>query len=880
MDSRSSNLPRVWAFAALVSISFMFATIISAQKSKPEREVHHRTPWLENSIGSPGFSTPKLTPRLTPTPLNPTTWTNIGPAPITADPTVEATPDSGRVNGIAVDPTNNSTIYIATSGGGVWKTTDGGTTWSPLTGSQATQAMGAIAIASDGRTLYAGTGEPNTGGDFGRGVLISTDAGATWTLKNNNGSFDRIEVSEIAVDPSNPLVAYVATVAVVGENSDSTKANGVWKTSDGGVTWSNTTSSTSGVPASSSWSALRMDPNNPLTLYAAVGNQFGAPDNGVYKTTNGGASWTKLSSAPSGAAIGRVELAVSKSDPATPPATGSVPNSNVVYISAANPNDSSLYKFVRSADGGATFVDLTSMTPNYLHSQGFFDTSLIVDPANSAIVYAGGDSNPNGIIRGVVTTTNGTTSITWTDIGGTLNGVNGPHVDHHAAAFDASGRFLDGDDGGIFQYDPVAGTWTSLNNLSTGAPSTALVNSFSIQPGTLNLALAGTQDNGTVRYTGTLDWAEVTCGDGGTVRFSATMTTRAYVACPQTPNSFFLRSDDSGLTWRAKVSGITDNTDSTQNFFSPFAVDPRDGNRVVFGAAHAWETTDAGETWAQLGTLPFPAGDTPGNIDAVSLSSTDTKVIYASAGGHIFITKDEGKTWTLQDLPNVAGQKIKSIDVFAKDHRRAVAVVSEFTNGNGNVFLTTDLGKTWTDITGTGLPALSDGGTLPIWSVAFHGDSTKTLYAGGDDGVYRTTDSGGTWTRFGAGLPTTQVFDMQLDTTLAFLAAGTFGRGIWEIQLPPATTTTVSNAKGAPGSTVSLAANVTPNGIPGSVSFTVNGVVLAGPATYDVTKGTATFSYTIPTSMAPGTYDIVADFISSDDTKGGNSGGTGTLTVQ
>src|SRR5262249_36050721 len=125
-----------------------------------------------------------------------------------------------------------------------------------------------------------------------------------------------------------------------------------------------------------------------------------------------------------------------------------------------------------------------------------------------------------------------------------------------------------------------------------------------------------------------------------------------------------------------------------------------------------------------------------------------------------------------------------------------------------------------------------------------------------------------------------QVFDLQLDTSsLNFLGAGTYGRGIWLINLPPPTTTTVTNLSGAAGATVSLTATVKPINVPGTVTFAVNGVALTG-ATYDPTTGTATQSYTIPSTLASGTtQEIRADFISSDETKGGNSGGVGTLTV-
>src|SRR5262249_49570318 len=162
----------------------------------------------------------------------------------------------------------------------------------------------------------------------------------------------------------------------------------------------------------------------------------------------------------------------------------------------------------------------------------------------------------------------------------------------------------------------------------------------------------------------------------------------------------------------------------------------------------------------------------------------------AAAGGHIFVTGDEGASWTQRDLPGaVAGKAVKFIKVFPKDKRRAIAVVSEFTNGAGNIFHTTNLGKTWTSISGN-LP------DLPIWAAQFQGDSISTIYVGADNGVYKTTDTGASWSRFGTGLPNVQVFDMQLDTDLGILAIGTFGRGAWEIKLPPPTTTTVDRQQG------------------------------------------------------------------------------------
>jgi len=232
--------------------------------------------------------------------------------------------------------------------------------------------MGAIAVAqSNTQVIYAGTGEANNSGDsnFGRGVLVSIDGGGTWTLRNAGGAFDRKAISEIAVDPTNANIVYVAVsgggVNGVGGN------NGVWKSTDGGVMWTNTTAT---ITSTNPWTSVRIDVNNPATLYAAVGNIFGTSVNGVYKTTNGGTSWTNLANAPGGTAAGRIVVAVSKS------------NSQVVYASASGNGTAgstafgSLFKLERSDDGGSTFTDLTGGTPNYMGLQGWYDTTLIVDP--------------------------------------------------------------------------------------------------------------------------------------------------------------------------------------------------------------------------------------------------------------------------------------------------------------------------------------------------------------------------------------------------------------------------------------------------------------------------------------------------------------------
>ncbi|MDE3198797.1 MAG: hypothetical protein KGN84_20785, partial [Acidobacteriota bacterium] len=179
---------------------------------------------------------------------NATTWTALGPTPLN-----ESGNASGRIAGVAVDPTDSSTIYIAAAGGGVWKTTDGGATWTPLTDSQSTLAMGAIAIApSNHLKIYAGTGEANNSADSnsGAGILVSSDGGTTWSL--TTGSFNRLAIGKIAVDPTTDKVAYAA-VNDFAENGLCCANTGVYKTTDGGSTWTNVTSA-AGLDSAYPWS--------------------------------------------------------------------------------------------------------------------------------------------------------------------------------------------------------------------------------------------------------------------------------------------------------------------------------------------------------------------------------------------------------------------------------------------------------------------------------------------------------------------------------------------------------------------------------------------------------------------------------------------------
>src|SRR5438552_12549910 len=245
--------------------------------AQPPAPLHQVTPW------TPGPYGPGPQSQVTSIPLNSSSWTAIGPAPLGSSP---AFANSGRIAGVAAHPTDPNTIYISAAGGGVWKTTNGGTSWSMLTDAQPTLYMGAIAIApSNANVLYAGTGEANNGVTtyFGRGILASTDGGASWTLRTGPGGVfnsRRLTVSKIDIHPTDPNTAYAA-VADYGANGLCCSDTGIYKTTDGGVNWTNVTGSF-GLDMNRPWSDLLIDGTIPTTVYAAHGNYAPDPNNGVY----------------------------------------------------------------------------------------------------------------------------------------------------------------------------------------------------------------------------------------------------------------------------------------------------------------------------------------------------------------------------------------------------------------------------------------------------------------------------------------------------------------------------------------------------------------------------------------------------------------------
>jgi hypothetical protein len=564
---------------------------------------------------------------------------------------------------------------------------------------------------------------------------------------------------------------------------------GIWKSTDGGTTWTNTTATISTTDAYTDLVASTYDPN---TLYAAIGTSSGSANNGVFVTVDGGADWHRAGDFPAGVTDGRIAIANMSN------------NYNLLFAAITDPNTGGLLEMmqttngydIRTANGTNdytqihwTMVPIDLTTFNYLGQQGWYDTTLAIDPvfkstfnsdgssSNTYTIYGGGSTQVIEV-QATQTFANSSDSVgSWSDgspvdISVDSSG-NGPHVDHHALGFDANGNLLDGNDGGIWRRDPNTGTWTDLN----GNLQITQFYGVALHPTDANIAYGGSQDNGTEKYTGALAWTQVSQGDGGYVRVDSSNPDTLYHTFFRDSTdgaTFFERSDDGGATWSAKTTNI--NPADPSNFIVPYIMDPSNPARLLLGTNRIYETTDHADSWHNISATSSNGWNSSANVDALTVSSSDPNTIYATAGGKIFVTTDDGAHWVERDVSG-ATDHFADLAVDSTNSQVAYVVRDRFDGGSssGHVFRTANGGQTWTDIS-SNLPDLPTN-TLALFP------GTNTLYVGNDKGVYVSNNLGGSWSRFGTSLPDARAVDLELNMTLGIVAVGTHGRGMWEIHV-------------------------------------------------------------------------------------------------
>ena len=692
---------------------------------------------------------------------------NIGPAI-----------NGGRIADIAIHPDDGSVWYVAVGSGGVWKTENAGTTWQPIFDGESSYSIGSVALdPSNPATVWVGTGE-DVGGrhvGYGDGVYKSTDGGKTW---KNMGLTASEHISTMLVHPDDSDVVWVS---VQGPLWTSGGERGLYKTNDGGETWRQ-------VLGDDEWTGVTdivMDPRDPDVLYAATWDRHrtvaaylgGGPGSGIHKSTDGGETWTQLTTGLPSSNLGKIGLAISPQDP------------DIVY--AAVELDRRTGGLYRSANRGGSWTKMSDAVsggtgPHYYQE-------LYASPHRFGRLY---------LVSAV--------TLISDDHGATFRGMSlgKKHSDDHAIAFDKDDPdyLLVGSDGGLYEtYDDME-TWRFLRNLPVMQYYKISVDDA--EP--FYFVYGGTQDNGSnggpsrtdadhgIRNA---DWFKTLGADG---HGSATE--------PGNPNIIYGEFQQGVLYRVDRLTGeqvfIQPQAGAGEpaerfNWDAPIEISPHIPTRLYFASQRVWRTDDRGDSWTPISgdltrnqeriTLPIrgaqPSWDNPWDVSAMSNYNTITSLaesplaeglIYAGTDdGLLQVTEDGGATWRRMEVGDIRGVPatafVNDIKADLFDAGTVYMALDDHKSGDFSPYLvkSTDRGRSWRSIAGD----------LPdrhlVWRVVQDHVDPQLLFAATEFGIFFTVDGGTRWIELEGGVPTISFRDITLQRTHQDVVAGSFGRGIF-----------------------------------------------------------------------------------------------------
>ncbi|MGE3181614.1 MAG: WD40/YVTN/BNR-like repeat-containing protein [Phycisphaerae bacterium] len=674
-------------------------------------------------------------------------WAELGPAPITTGG------NTGRVAALAISPVDDNTWFIGGADGGVWRTTDSGVSWTPLTDDMPTTAIGAIAIdPQHANTVYVGTGEANYANHsrYGLGIYRSLDGGETWEHFAESTFAGRC-FSRLLVHPTNSAILYGAVtraggfpeLAAAKNHPQATDPVGVYRSSDGGETW---TYLSNGLPNLSA-TDLAIDSTNPSVLYAAIGRIFGDAGNGIYKSTDGGDSWTKLTSGlPAGASCGRISLDLAPSLP------------NRLYAMITRPADAagggaSTLGVYRSNDSGATWSQLAGFG-NIQATYGWYLSVVTVHPTNPDLVWFGGLNLRR-------TTTGGSN---WET-------ANPPHVDVHAIEWTSDGqRLIIADDGGIHESPTGGGFWQIRN---TGLGLIQFYAGISTHPDLDEVLLGGTQDNGTNRRNETgINWFASLGGDGGWTQIDQVGPTRAFAEFQGSGNLY--RSGNAGQSFPTFSGGGISMSDRNA-FLPPYVIDPNDNMHMLYGTQRIYESVTGGTVWTPIsGDLTNGA---PAAIRSIAIAPSNSNVVYVATNDSRVLRSDDGGANFILLLDDNLGWPRVTRELFVHPDDAMTVYLAGNAFGVEQLRRSTDGGETWQALDAT-LP------DIPVNVVTVDTRGPRDIiFLGTDAGLLRSTDDGATWYAYGDFLPNVPVVDLILEPARGRLTVATQGRGTWQIPI-------------------------------------------------------------------------------------------------
>ncbi len=686
-------------------------------------------------------------------------WRCIGPANM-----------GGRIDDFAVIVNNPQIIYAATASGGVWKTTNNGVTWTPIFDNQTTSTIGDVTVCpSNPDMVWVGTGEPNNrqSSSWGDGVYKSNDGGKTW---KKMGLKDTHHIGRIVVHPTNPDIVYVAALGHLwGPN----KERGLFRSTDGGKTWKNTLF----IDENTGCVDVAMDHQSPNTLYAAAyqrrrrgwGFSGGGPQSGLYKTTDGGDNWVKLTEGLPDGITGRIGIDIYHSD------------TNIVYVVFEHKQGG----VFRSEDKGFTWKKMSGTNPRPMYY-----SQIRIDPNNDQRIWVLG------------------ASMYVSEDGGKnfrTDYVRRIHGDHHAMWInpDNSNHMIVGSDGGIYISYDRGKTWDFVNALPLGQ-----FYEIGFDMRKPYYVYGGLQDNGSWGGPSATwyrlgitneDWFRIGGGDGFYTQVDPTDHTTIYAESQN--GSLFRFELNSGESKMIRPEPKDAKETFRFNWNSPILISPHNPKKIYYGGNKLFISEDRGETWKEtidlttqqdreklplMGVLPDKNTLSRhdgiahyGDIITVSESPLKENMLYVGTDdGNLQVSQDGGLTWknVISKVPGIPKNTYVS-RVVASRFEEGTAYTTFDGHRNNDfkpyVFMTTDFGESWKNISSN----IPDGSTVNV--IREHHRNPKLLFVGTERGAYFTIDSGQKWMMFNNNFPIVPVDDIAIHPRDNDLIFGTHGRSIW-----------------------------------------------------------------------------------------------------
>jgi photosystem II stability/assembly factor-like uncharacterized protein len=662
---------------------------------------------------------------------------------------------AGRTLAVSGVPGDGNSFFLGSVGGGVWKSTNVGMTWSPVFDEQKIGSIGAIAVApSSPNVVYVGTGEADMRSDisFGDGMYKSVDGGKSWKHIGLDGTR---QIGRIAVDPANADVVFVAAL---GHPYGPNEERGVYKSTDGGATWRKVLDKGQDVGAID----ISMDPENERVMYAAMWNArrptwsqyppISGPGGGLYKSVDGGEKWTQVSgNGLPGGEWGRVGVAAAKG--------------NRVYA-LVDTGKTGLY---RSDDAGAHWT--VASTDQRIDSRAWYFSGVTVDPNNPDIVYL-----PN---VGLYRSTDGGKNFT------VIKGAPGGD-DYHSLWVDAkdSRRMILGTDQGATVSVDGGATWSSWYNQPTAQfYHVATDDQFPY------IVYGCQQDSGTVAIASRTNHNQIQERDW----FSVGGAESGYIAPdPKDPNIVYVNDTGGQLTrfdkrtaqsqnitpWPMRGGGGPQADIATKKYrntwTSPLVFSPVDKTSLYFGTQYVMKTLDGGLTWKEI-SPDLTGKDGRGVVYTIGPSAIETALVWAGSDtGLVHVTRNGGETWSNVTPPAVSEwSKITFVEASHFEAATAYMAVDGHRKEDykPHLFRTKDYGKTWTDVS-AGIPE-------PSFVNVIREDPARKglLFAGTELGVYVSFNDGDAWEPLQMNLPYTSVRDIVIHGDDLVIA--THGRGFW-----------------------------------------------------------------------------------------------------